>query len=89
MPIEPRLGTQGWAPAFSIAMIAPKTDGWTPEPPRAMPFSRVTIIARTTSVGCSGSTPAAWLRRMCRWNAAWSASGIRASFSSPRLVVSP
>ena len=42
-------GTIGCTPALSMASMASKISDPTPAPPRAMPFSRASMTARTTS----------------------------------------
>ena len=57
--------------------------------PSASVFARSRSIARTTSRGNAGPTPAAWLIRRFSWSRAASAGGMNVVARSPNPVVTP
>src|SRR2546422_1509604 len=88
-PREPREGTSGCTPLFSIPRSWPTTAGRTPEWPFARAFARISIEARTSSSGRGGPAPAAWLRTRFSWRRRASFLEIGTFSSWPKPVVTP
>jgi hypothetical protein len=63
------LGMRGQTSASSIATSVSTTARRTPDRPCASVSARTASVARTTSRGCEGPRPLAWLRTRFAWNA--------------------
>ena len=88
-PQLPRLGTRGVTPRSSIVSSVSTSSGVHPDAPRASAFARNSIIARTTSSGASGPTPAACERIRLRESWDVSSGSIRTRASEPNPVFTP